>query len=533
MTFIPEVLSQIDSKNSVTSSSSSFTGSSSSTIGYNSIIVNIVSNYNSNPLGLQIQFSTDGSSFITYYSETYLSSNSYTKSFPILDNYYRIIYSSTNNPFTIFTRLSTDNFIYKQNSVNAFVNNIENSIDAFGKLRVTNPQTLLDLKTPPGPTGSTAFLQNYLQICNNFIGTTGATGSKISNYSETTINVSENGTYTNQSLKYCTYQPGKSFLITATGILDPNNANPSGAKSRIGYFDNNSGLYFEYTANQCNIVLLNKGIIVTSTPQINWNIDTMNGNGNSGVNINFSNAQIFVIDLEWLGSGRIRFGFFLYGKIQYCHEITNVNFLTAPYISNINLPIRYELIGTAGATCSMVQICSSIVSEGGYNPVGRPFSISASNISAPTTISTELGIIAIRGGGTNYYHQQIIPQNVTIASSAVNDVFIYRLRLYLPSASSGITTGWYSINSSYSVTQGNTSGLSGITGGIGNSIIIDEQTASGRGSATFGNLNQVFNDVCQLYGDYNNNSSILLLTVEGSFGGSSKVYASINWLEVY
>lgn len=533
MTFIPEVLSQIDAKNSITNNSTnSFTGTSSSTIGYNSIIVNIDSNDDSNPLGLQIQFSTNGTIFTTYYSETYLSSNSYTKSFPILDNYYRILYVSTGNQFTIFTRLSTENFIYKQNSINAFVNNIENTIDAFGKFRVTNPQTLLDLKTPGGTTGSTAFLQNDLQICSSFTGTFGATGHKISNNSMTEINVFGDGTFINQSYKYCTYQPGKSFLITATGILNPSNSNPNGAKSSIGYFDDYNGLYFEYiSGNSCYIIVKSNGSITSNIAQSNWNIDSMDGNGNSGININFSKAQIFVIDFEWLGSGRIRFGFFSYGKIQYCHEITNVNILIQPYTTNINLPLRYQLKGVVGATSQMNQICGSIISEGGYNPVGKSFGISVINISAPANEQTEQGIIAIRGGGSNYYHQQIIPQNITIAASAVTDIFVYRLRLFLPNVSSGISNSWYPINSTYSVMQGNTSGLANIT--VANSIIIDEQIGSGRGSATFGNLNQVFNDVLQIYGDVNNNSSILLLTVQGNFGGSSKLYASINWLEVY
>jgi len=147
----------------------------------------------------------------------------------------------------------------------------------------------------------------------------------------------------------------------------------------------------------------------------------------------------------------------------------------------------------------------------------------------PSSIDT--AILAIRGGGSNYYHQNIIPQSVSYAFSGVGDIAILRIRYFLPNASSGISSGWFAINAFYSVVEGNTTGLGSII--LANSIIIEQQAISGRGSSSLSGLSSTFNDILQVYGNVENDSSIIVVTVEGQFGGSSRAYATLNWLEAY
>ena len=59
--------------------------------------------------------------------------------------------------------------------------------------------------------------------------------------------------------------------------------------------------------------------------QSNWNVDVFNGTGASGITLDFSKSQIFFIDYEWLGTGRVRCGFFIDGIPYYCHAIHNSN----------------------------------------------------------------------------------------------------------------------------------------------------------------------------------------------------------------
>jgi two-component sensor histidine kinase len=106
----------------------------------------------------------------------------------------------------------------------------------------------------------------------------------------------------------------------------------------------------------------------TIVRQAAWNIDKMDGSGPSGVTLDPTKTQILAIDLEWLGVGRVRFGFVVDGNIFHVHEMNHANVLAVVYMSTPNLPIRYEIsnAGTGGAA-SLVHICSSVVSEGGQD----------------------------------------------------------------------------------------------------------------------------------------------------------------------
>ena len=526
MTFIANIVTRNDSNNSCTNyNASSFTGNPSDTGGFNTLIINI-SKTALNGL-LKIQFSSTGTDFsdnstIFYSDYIFGSSNSngniFIKTYPILNKYYRIVFTPiAETTFTINARLSTQSYENgNQNSISAFNNKEENIRDAFGKLRVSNPYTLLDLRVPGqdatglGTTGSTGYTMNDLQYA---WGTTGAgsggTGYKLCSRSQTDIYVTGENIFTNQSRKYCVYQPGKSLLFMATVILNAGNAlnygsgNTNGMKSRVGYYDDYNGLFFEYDSlgdngnTGCSIVMRKKAegtdLLIN---QQEWNIDKMDGTGNSGLKLDWTKVQLFIIDMEWLGIGRVRFGFYAYGQIQYCHEITHINELDlGPYTYNINLPVRCELEGTtSGQTGAMIQICSTVISEGGYTPIGRPFSINT-NVNA-STYTSFTPILFLRGGNTlgNYYHQQIIPSDITIISNTANGIGILRLRLFFTVGNVPLgetSTSWSNVDQTYSVAQ------YGITGSIssGQSITVYESVFAGRSSISFSSLSNVFTEL--------------------------------------
>lgn len=547
MTFIPSVLTTNDTNyNSTTALGSSgvFSGNGSSTIGFDSIIITIKSNVDSASLGIVIQFSNDNITYNTFYTDTYHSSNYFTKSYQIFKKYYRIIYtngSSAQSSFELTSRLSVNNSDSKinTNSITVFDNTLESSLDAFGKLRVSMPNTLLDIRFPANSIASSAnsnFLKNITRICNKSSGSYSATYEK----SKAIITGSNSGYYISQSRNYIVYQPGKSLLFMSSGIINPSNSNFT---SRLGLFDNefttsasyptvNNGIYFEYSAGAISVNLKNDS--VTTISQSSWNIDKMDGTGKTGLELDFTKAQLFVIDMEWLGVGRVRFGFYAYGRIYYCHQILNINILTSPYTNNINLPICYSLHGSAGSG-TIRQICSTVISEGGYNPTGLPFTVSNSqgNSDNPVTVtSTEVPLLAIRGGGVNYYHQTIIPSGISIIDTATNNNMLYRLRLYQDGAFGGTVT-WSSVDTSHSVVQYAKSGnISGFTST--NSILIDQGYFYGRGTIAFNGLGDIFNNlVLQLTANVDNTSDVLILTCEKIGTSSTTVYSTISWQEIY
>ena len=537
MTFIPNVLTKNDDQNSASETSqTTFTGTGTNTTGFNTILVTLESNVNSNSAGLQIQLSSDNSNWTTYYSETYISGTQLIKSYKILDNYYRINYSTQTANFTIISRLSTQ-FDNSSSSSNDEYNSIENgSLDAFGKLRVTNPNTLLDIKFPSQSTGNDDFLSNNYLLSSKQSGT--GTFNISDGDSKKIISINGNGTtnnYISQSRKYCIYQPGKSQLILFSGIIQDGSASSTNYQNSIGYFDDTNGLFFQYNASGSEGMSLNLRNESSDTQylQSNWNIDKMDGTGNSGFNLNFTKSQLFVIDFEWLSVGRVRFGFYVLGKIYYCHQITNINALDGPYMVTANLPIRYEINVEDSGTAQLTQICSSVISEGGYNPIGKSFSVS-NGITAVAVSSTETPLIAIRGSGSNaintniYNHENIIPTGVSVLADT-NTVVVFRLRLYL-APNSPTVAAWSLANEQNSVVQFANSGITDLT--IDNSIIIQEDYLSDKSSVVL-TLQSVFNSLTQITSNIDNDSDVLVLTAQKIGSATVNVYGSLNWQEVY
>jgi len=169
------------------------------------------------------------------------------------------------------------------------------------------------------------------------------------------------------------YQPGKSQLIMMTGILNAVGGG-TGVIQRLGYFDEDNGLFFENNQGAINVVRrthTSGSPVDNAVVQASWNLDKMNGDGPSGVTLDITKTQIFVIDFEWLATGRVRFGFVIDGIIVYCHQSVNANILDVVYMSIPDLPIRYEISSSGtNAASSLDHICATVVSEGGQQETG-------------------------------------------------------------------------------------------------------------------------------------------------------------------
>lgn len=542
MTFTPNVLNTIDPQNSTTTllgANSGYFGTFSNTTGYNSVQISIRDSVNSAPCGLKVYASQDGITGPAIFSDTYYGGTNYEKIINLPSLYYKTEY--TNGPtgqigtFFLASRLSTDLNNNSQNAPpNLYSYTNDPQLDAFGKLRVTNPLTLVDLKFPGQTGGSTGFLSSSETICTritNGIGPAGATGTLTYGNSELQVIGWTGGTFVSQSRKYCTYQPGKSLLFLASGNLNPDGNNPITATTSIGYFDDINGVYFSYSHNSssfsASINLRSNGFLVQRLFQTDWNIDKMDGTGQSGLTLDFTKAQLFVIDLEWLSVGRVRFGFYAYGRIFYCHQIINFNGNTGPYMISPNLPIRYEIVNDSASPAALTQICSTVISEGGYSPEGRPFSVSNGAVGVNVTTS-ETAVLAIRGGHTGYYHQNIIPNLATYFSSSSTAYSVYRIYL-IQSNSSGVIGTWLPADQNYSIVQYMLP--TSFTPGI----LVQSGYFISKSDVSINSLTNAFSNFVQLTSDANNVADILLLTAQrvDAGGGPNSIYASIDWQEVY
>jgi len=534
MTFTPSIQSVTDTNNTTSTPTASYLGAWTSTNGYEGISLNIICSNNSTANGVKILFSNDnGVTTTKTISDTFFANINYSNTFKALDLYYRISFSTASLPGTlrINTRLLTASPGEIQQ--NTFYNSNDPMIDAFGKLRVSNPFTLLDIKFPAGA-GTTEFVNNTELVCTRTIGPGTYSGTISSpGIGQRNITGSGIGTFISQSRKYCTYLPGKSLLVLCSGVINAGavigvGAN-TGMTTYIGLFDDLNGFYFSFDSSVISVNYKSNNIVGSTTPQTNWNIDPMDGTGISTLNLDFTKTQLFVIDFEWLGVGRIRFGFYAFGKINYCHQITNLNTLTAPYMQSPNLPVRYQIVGGgAGSVGGLIQICSTVISEGGYNPMGRPFTANNGLPSSNNVTASETPLLAIKGG-TNYNHQNIIPLGIEIINTAnTTAAIIYRIRYFLaPSPEPGTFT-WNDVGN-YSVMQYATN-PTGVT--FTGSIVVEGGYFTGRGTSEFNSLSEVFSNVVQITSDASGVSDILLITAQIQTG-NAQVAVSIQWQEVY
>jgi hypothetical protein len=149
--------------------------------------------------------------------------------------------------------------------------------------------------------------------------------------------------------------------------------------------------------------------------------------------------MLLVIDQEWLGVGRVRFGFNIEGINYYGHQYNPTNAFA--YTSTPRLPLCYGIKGTpSGSTISTRQICCTSISEGGYAPLGRRNSISTNvTLQNPSPLPSPLPeYILLSLKIKNDYPTGILRlKNINILNS-VNDR-ISTLKIYLMSSNKGST----------------------------------------------------------------------------------------------
>jgi len=254
--------------------------------------------------------------------------------------------------------------------------------DAFGRTRVSNPLTLFDSSHRYRDnnlwdsllvgTGSTVEFATTQGLVNIGIGTTAGCSA----IRETT--------------KVFSYQPGKSLLVLNTFVPATPKAN---LRQRIGYFGADNGMYFEIDGTTAYFVerSLSTGI-ETRVSQSSWNIDKLDGTGPSGITLSKDKAQILWMDIEWLGLGTVRIGFVINGQFVHCHSFHHANIIQSTYITTASLPLRYEISNTGITTSSstLKQVCSSVISEGGYELRGLQQAVKTP-ITAPVELPSPAG----------------------------------------------------------------------------------------------------------------------------------------------
>lgn len=236
-------------------------------------------------------------------------------------------------------------------------------LDAFGRQRISQPYTLFDS-------------QNRYQKDPQFSESTVNGASITYSANESTVLLAADTTSgskaVRQSYRVFPYQPGKGLLVLTTFVMAATQTN---LRQRVGYFNTDNGVFFQVNGTTKSFVLRTN---TSGTPsdartvnQADWNGDKLDGTGASGLTLDTTKAQIFWMDFEWLGVGSVRCGFIINGQYIICHTFNNANDLDKVYMTTAILPVRYEIeaVSTLSVGATMRQICSTVISEGGYQQV--------------------------------------------------------------------------------------------------------------------------------------------------------------------
>lgn len=291
------------------------------------------------------------------------------------------------------------------------------AIDAFSRLRTSNPFTIFDSKQ---------LHDKQPLFWDESLG-----GSATSTHSTTDANVAMTVTANasdfviRQTKQRFNYQPGKSQLVFMTF----QGSQTAGLTKRVGLFDGtgtnnltpNNGIFFE-TDGSVDWKIAKNGTTTETASQSSWNVDKLDGTGASGITIDFDDTQILVIDFEWLGVGRVRVGFVVDGLVYYCHYFNHANNgFSSVYMSTPNLPLRYDIQtdGTTGGTID--HICSTVISEGGQQKTGilRSADTGSTHVDADA-VDTIYAVVGIKLK-TSYKDITVIPESFSIISETNDD----------------------------------------------------------------------------------------------------------------
>jgi hypothetical protein len=399
--------------------------------------------------------------------------------------------------------------------------------DAFGRLRVSNPVTIFDTQ---------ARYYDHEQFSSSI---TGATANVVYNANSSSflcsVGTASGDQVLRETVRTFTYQPGKSLLIYQSFCMNEAKVN---LRQRVGYFGAQNGIYFEVTGTDLYMVIrsYSSGAIVEDRVlQANWNVDTLSGLGGasnpSGIELNTALDQIWFCDIEWLGVGTVRVGFIIDGNYVECHHFHHANVPSTAFVNNTTtytttatLPLRLEITntGTTASPSSLRQICSSVISEGGYQLLGNPRAASHL-IGTPRRLPNDVSfvpVIAIRLKPT-MLDAVVVPINYSIVPLAQS---FFQFGVYKYAITSG---GTWVDSAADSAVQYNLAPTALVSGDI-----VEQSFINSTNQSASAPTQEQFSFVYQLEREPFTGVPYEYVITMATTGQNQDIYASIEWQEM-
>ena len=395
------------------------------------------------------------------------------------------------------------------------------SKDAFGRNRISAPFTLFDsnfrygdvpIKWNSGNTGSSSI--THLANASTMALTVGTVSGSSA---------------TRETTRVMHYQPGKSLLTMNSFCMAPAQNN---LRQRIGYFNTKNGIFLELYNSTLYIVKRSyvTGVPVdTRIPQSDWNVNHLDGTDKnlSSITLDISKTQIFWSDIEWLGVGSVRCGFIINGQYIVCHVFHHANSESDVYMTTASLPVRCEIEATNTLTSNATfkQICTTVISEGGYELAGTPRTIGL-QVSNPKILpnkDTLYPAVSLRLKAGNL-DSIALPKQLSLVGTTASD-----FRYIFISNADIIGANWQPVGNN-SIVEYNANANATMSTANATNLIQGYFVSTGSTSPTIQLDSQLFR--YQLLSNSISNTATTMTVAIESIANNDKVLAALDWEEL-
>jgi hypothetical protein len=397
--------------------------------------------------------------------------------------------------------------------------NLDTSIDAFGRARISTPYTLFD---------SALRYDDQRQKWNTAnTGSSSATHNANGSFMSMQVGTFSGDSVIRESRRVMPYQPGKSLHTLQSFVMGTGKQNVC---QRAGFFSTTNGIYFETANNMAYIVKrssVSGTVVEERVPQTDWNINKFDGGNYNFIkaNMNFDKSQIFWTDIEWLGVGSVRTGFLYNGYLIPAHAFHHANKEPSTYMTTATLPLRYEIFNT-GVTDSpteLKQICATVMSEGGYEAKSGQWGITRTVPITSNSVATGWAPIVSLKLASGREDSVVLPDTVSVTGDGTSAIYEWALW-----KNATVTGGKWFVHESNSVQYNS------------NANTMTTTTAIRLNGGIFTSANKVdgvinsgvdYNYEFQLGRDLNANSDSVTLAVRHIAVGGT-VYGILNFLDL-
>ena len=343
---------------------------------------------------------------------------------------------------------------------------------------------------------------------------------------------------------YHPYAPGIGQYIQMTArVGDEGKEN---VRRRWGYYDDKDGVFFELNGTALRLIIRSSvtgSVIDTPIEQADWNADTLDGTDSIDFKLDLSKPNIYWMDIQHLGTGRVRFGVSEpLGESVVAHIEGHANTTNVfPYMRSATLPVSWEQenTGVSGSTsefrinCVSVKHSSNPTIVGSKHSHATPF-ITIAGDDVETPIFAVRPALAYNGvdnhGIIKFMSTALMNQPLTELVAGFPKTVIFKIKSTLSAAVIG--GAWVDHSTGDSMAEVNST-LTSIAAGHTEAIII---CAPGTAPFVQNNDERKYHSL-ELY-NYSDNTTQPVFYVTAEMVGTSSasdtatVGGAINWEEL-